>query len=571
VVSAAGPANLTAEHRPGCDVVLVGLGATGGAAAEMLTGQGAEVVAIEAGPRLDAVRWVPDELHASVHNWLAEPKAAHEEPTWRGSTDEAAAPSPRSLVMMNGVGGASVHYEALSARLCPWNFEVRTAVERRYGPGAIPAGSTVADWPFGYDELEPFYGRAEHLLGVAGLAAGQSGPDGLTGDPFEGRRAGPYPMPPMRPHGWGRAASAAARRLGWHPFPAPAAINSVPHDGRPACTYCGFCTGHGCYIGAKNSADVTFVRRAERTGRLRIETMARALRIETDGRGLASGVTYLQAGRAFFQPARVVLVGTFVFENVRLLLTSASRAFPAGLANNSGQVGKHFIAHLTPQVWGWFPGWDLNLLNGQWEQGASCNDLNADNFDHAGLGFISGGMISAYPEAKPISLASGGVPPWIRQWGTEWKAWLREHGRSVTPVSAQLDALPYEDNALDLDPARADPAGVPVIRITHRLHDNEKRAYAFLQEQMGRWLREAGAARTWAPPAIRVEGRHAYGGTRMGEDPQTSVVDPWGFCHEVPNLGMLGASTFPTAGGVNPTLTAQAVALRTAGHLAARI
>lgn len=549
-----------------CEVVIVGLGGTGAVAAEVLAKSGADVVALEAGPRLDGVEWVADELQANVRHWLAQPKAAHEVPSWRSDAGEVAGSPEGSLLMMNGVGGSTVHYEGLSVRFSPWHFESLSATLRRYGPSAVPLGSTVADWPFGYDDIEPYYSEAEQLLGVSGLGAGEVAPDGYQPDPFEGYRSRPYPMPPLRRHGWGEVAAAAARRMGWHPFPPPAAINSVAFDGRPACTYCGFCLENGCYIGAKNSADVTFVRRAEKTGNLRVETSARVLGIELDDQGLAAGVTYVKGGRLLFQPAKLVLVATFVFENVRLLLTSTSRAFPSGLSNNSGQVGKHFIAHTSPQVWGWFPGWDLNLLNGQWEQGISCNDLNADNFDHSSVGFIGGGMFYAYPELKPIGLAMGGVPPTVSRWGGEWKSWLRDNARSVAQVCAQYDALAYEDNFLDLDESRTDPAGIPVIRITHRVHDNEMRAYRFMREQMGAWLTEAGAVETWWSPGTRIEARHSYGGTRMGLHPDSSVVDQWGFCHEVPNLGILGSSTFPTTGGVNPTLTAQATALRTAEH-----
>jgi gluconate 2-dehydrogenase alpha chain len=196
------------------------------------------------------------------------------------------------------------------------------------------------------------------------------------------------------------------------------------------------------------------------------------------------------------------------------------------------------------------------------------DDFNADNFDHTGAGFIGGGMITGADEYTPLRFATGAMhPPRIPRWGSRWKAWMAEHARSVGAVYSQFDALPYEDNNLDLDPVTTDPHGVPVVRVTHRVHANEHAAFAYLGDVQERLLREAGAQETWQLPEPFVEARHCAGGTRMGHDPATSVVDGWGLAHEVPNLGVMGASTFPSVGGSNPTLTVQATAWRTAQRL----
>jgi gluconate 2-dehydrogenase alpha chain len=543
------------ETLAAVDVVLVGLGAANGIVAHVLTEAGLDVAALEAGPRVSPRDFAQDEVANRVR--LSRPKALYEVPTWRTDGGETATPSRWPMLMVNAVGGTSVHYEGLSIRFCPWNFESRTRTIERYGAGAIPAGSTLADWPFSYDELEPYYGLAERAVGVSGA----------EGNPFEGPRSAAFPMPALRQTGWNELLADAARRLGWHPFAAPAAINSVAYDGRPACTYCGFCMLNVCHCEAKGATDVNVIRHAEATGRLRVETWSRVTRIETGPDGLATGATFVRDGRECFQPARLVLIGTFTYENVRLLLLSTSKAHPNGLGNDHGQVGRDYMAHVTPFVFGRFPGRRLNLMTGVGSQATCVEDHNADNFDHAEARFIGGGMLSALQELTPLGFARAPLPPSVPGWGSGWKAWVKANAQSVGSINGQVDALPYEDTYLDLDPAQTDPHGVPVVRVTHQVHDNERAAATYLEGVMRDWLLEAGAAETWAFPGRFVEARHCYGGTRMGHDRETSVVDGHGLLHDAPNVGVVGASTFPTAGGVNPTLTVQATAWRTAEHV----
>jgi gluconate 2-dehydrogenase alpha chain len=540
-------------ERSETEVLIIGLGAAGGIAADVLTSAGIPVTALEAGPRLGPEQYELDELHNDVYAWMSRPKALGERPTWRATDADEAGEAPWPTLMVNAVGGSTVHYPGLSARLQPWNFASASATRDRYGERAIPVGSTLADWPLDYDELEPYYARVEHAIGVAG-----------AGGHFDAHRSRAYPMPPLRRTGWTELTADAARSLGWHPFPAPAAINSVPYNGNPECTYCGFCTGNGCYRGAKGSAELTVIPRAEASGLLRIETGARVTGIEVGRDGLASGARYVKDGVERFIAARTVLLGAFVYENTRLLLLS-------GLANDAGQVGRHYMAHVTPFAFGRFPDRRLNLFTGPWSQATCVEDVNADNFDHAGLGFVGGATLTAAHEVKPIAAASAPLPTSVPRWGAGWKAWLRANAQSIGSVGAQCESLSYEDTLLDLDPLRTDPFGVPVVRVTHRVHDNEERSAAFMLGKLHEWLRAAGASETWQAREAMVEARHCYGGTRMGDDPSSSVVDRFGFAHEVSNLGVLGASTFPTTGGINPTLTVQALAWRTAEELAARL
>lgn len=558
------------EMMQPADVVVVGTGAAGGTAVWPLANAGMKVVAIEAGPRLKVSDYPFDEITANLRNEYGRYKANWEVPTTRPNSRVAATrPLGATGPMINAVGGTSIHWMTQSWRFLPWNFKTVSESIKRYGPNAIPKDSTSIDWPFDYAELEPYYDKHEYFAGVSGQAGNVQGRMDARGNPFEGVRRRGYPLPALRPSGWTAMMTASAKSMGWHPYPGPAGVRSKAYRGKPGCTYCGFCGSTGCYTDAKVQTNVDYIPAAEKTKNLKVVPLADALRVEVGSDGRATGVLYLKNGREYFQPARVVLIAGYTYGNVKLLLLSTSKAFPNGLSNNHGQVGKHYIAHGlgSAGATGWFPGKRLNRYSGTIGQFAALDDLDADNFDHTGLGFIGGGMCSATMEARPIATAST-LPPSAPRWGSGWKAWLAQNADSVAGVGSQLEVLSYEDNYLDLDPAVRDPLGRPVIRITNDYHDNERRLSDYIQKKMVEWLKASGAAEVWtAPPGARSLSTHAYGGTRMGDDPNVNVVNRWGMSHEVPNLGVLGGSTFPSSAGRNPTQTIQATAWRTADHV----
>jgi gluconate 2-dehydrogenase alpha chain len=550
------------------DVVIVGLGAAGGVAALPLSRAGLDVLALEAGGRFSTRDFPSDEIRNDLRNWMGRAKVNNEVPTHRLTSADTAGPALIAIRMMNGVGGTSIHYTMQSWRLLPWNFKSRSETIARYGEGAIPAGSTVADWPLTYEDLEPYYDKVEYEIGVSGKAGNVKGKVDARGNIFEGPRRREYPMPPLRRSGWTELMSDAAGTMGWHPFPGPAAINSVEYEGRSACTYHGFCTSNGCHVNAKGSTFLNAIPDAERSGNLTIVTRARVTKIVTNADGRVSGVLYLKGGKRYFQPADVVLLTTYTYENVRLLLLSRSKAYPNGLSNNAGQVGKHYMSHVYTGISGLFPGRRLNRFSGTGSQFVAVDDLDSDNFDHSGLGFIGGGSLQASMEVKPIAMGRAS-PPSVPRWGSAWKAWLKDNANSVGDAFAQMEMLPYEDNYLDLDPTTRDPQGFPVIRATFDLKQDEQRRAAYLNENMTDWLKAAGATETWTgfPPIAIGVNSHAYGGTRMGDDADTSVVDSFCMSHEAPNLGVIGGSCFPTTSGRNPTETVEALAWRTGVHV----
>jgi len=551
--------------------VIVGLGAVGGTAALPLAQAGLDVVGLEAGNWLTKRDFAPDELRNNYRGWPQSAQKANQEiPTHRATASSP--PFPRLTIhpMMNAVGGTSLHYWAQSWRLNPWDFKVVSETRRRYGASRIPAGSTVEDWPFGYDELEPYYDKVEVEIGVSGAAGNINGTIDRRGNIFEGPRTREYPMPPLRGCGFTDLMAASARALGWHPFPGPAAINSQRYQNRSACMYHGFCNRGGCHVDAKNSTAITTIPKAQATGRLKVVTRAHVTSVDVDANGRVTGVTYLVDGAEFIQPAKVVLVAGYTYENIRLLLLSKSKAFPNGLANNHGQVGRHYFSHnQTAGVSALFP-WKTNGWYGLPAQGVAVDDWADDNFDHADLDFIGGGNLWVYSDRRPI--AAAGMSTFGRtkkSWGAEWKAFIRQNADRTNTSYLQKTTLPHEENYLDLDPVVKDPLGFPVCRITAEYKANERRVASFIQDKMEQWYRAAGAVEVLrAPVGPMGPSTHAYGGTRMGDNPETNVVDRWGLSHEAPNLGVLGASVMATSGARNPTLTAQALAWRTAEHLA---
>ena len=556
------------------DVVVIGLGAAGGVAVLPLTRAGLKVVGIEAGTWMDPARdFKPDEIHNNVRQLVTSvPKAKNEIPTFRTSSSS---PVRRGTThpMMNAIGGTTIHYHAQSWRLKPWDFKTRSEVIRRYGSSLIPKGSTLEDWPIGYDELEPYYDIVEHEIGVSGKAGNIQGKLDPEGNVHEGPRRREYPMPPLRTCDFLEHMSKAARSLGWKPFRGPAAINSQPYRGRAGCAYHGYCDRGGCHIGAKNSTAVTTIPEALKTRNLTIMDKSQVTRIVAGVNGKVTGVLFLRDGKECFQPAEVVLLGSYTYENSRLLLLSKSKLFPNGLSNNQGQVGKHYFGHWDIQagvgVTALFP-MDLNIWYGAMlSQGVVVDEWADDTFDHSGLGFIGGASLCAYTEKHPIGAAAMSTFGRAPLWGSKWKTFVRDNAGRWTSAYMQTNSFPYENTYLDLDSEARDPLGDPVCRITSGPKDNEASAARFAQNKMEEWFRAAGAIEVVkGQPFGPALSTHTYGGTRMGDNPATNVVDRWGFSHEAPNLGLLGGSVFGTSGARNPTLTIQALSWRTAEHLA---
>jgi gluconate 2-dehydrogenase alpha chain len=369
----------------------------------------------------------------------------------------------------------------------------------------------------------------------------------------------------------------ASRKLGLHPFSTPRAILSQPYNGRPGCTYCGFCQAFGCHVAAKGSILVTKLPEADATGNFKLVTGAMAYRVNTDNSGRATGVSYYGPGGSDNTvEADLVILTTFIYDNVRLLLLSKTDKHPNGLANSSGEVGKHLMAHMMPNVFVKFDDRFVNNFMGPSAQKHTIDDFNADNFDHGNLGFIRGSQISIGTpnlEGGPLAASTVAPPQGVPRWGAAYRDFFSHFYARHGVMVAQTENLPYADQTIDLDPNVRDMFGLPAPRLTYDWRrPNELRRVEFMQAKMEEIGRAMGGQQVWRTPvAPGFPGAHHEGGTRMGGDPKTSVVNRYGQSWDIPNLFVVGSSTFPTMGtGFNPTLTIQALAFMSADAIVNR-
>jgi gluconate 2-dehydrogenase alpha chain len=539
----------------GAEVIVIGGGLAGMAAAWAFATAGRSVLVLEAGPARTGREAAMDEFAGtSVRNLEGEPKYRREVPSWRRNATEDAAPIRFPQGLANGLGGNTVPWGAVAHRFHPGDFRARSETLGRYGAAAIPEGTLLDDWPFDYEALEPWYDLAERVLGVSG------GP----GNPFDGKRANPYPMPPLRRSGLGALFAGAAGDLGLHPFALPAAIATVPWRGRHACTYCSFCSRFGCHVEAKASVQNALLPLALATGRVQLACGAEVLRILTDDVGRAIGVELrdVATGRTRQLRAGTVILAAYALESVRLLHLSRGLRHPDGIGNAHGMLGRGYMTRQQPAVFARFAGRRLNRFIGPTAQAVAVDDFNADHFDHAGLGFVRGGRIACFNQYLPIE-ASGILPPEVPRWGEAWRRFVLDAFHETAMLFIDPEILPYHRNTLDLDPSLRGHDGRPVLRITFDIGENERRLIPFLQDRARAIAHGMGASAVWArPPLTGPISTHDVGGARMSADPARGVTDHLGRVHDTEGLMVLGGALFPTLPGLNPALTILATALR---------
>jgi len=514
------------KHYDGpVDVCIVGAGAGGAVLAYELAKGGASVVVLEAGG------WVTKE-----RDMLNDELSMYDRMNW-DDLRLVDGGSPLALGWPNtgrGVGGSTLHFTAAALRLHASDFRVRS----QDGVGA--------DWPLTYQDLEPYYTRVEHFLGV-------SGPTHFPWGEFHG----PYPQPPLPRSCRDQRVAAGMSKLGIRWAMTPHAVLTQDYRQRRACMNYGFCS-FGCKSGAKSGTDVTYAPRAVDLG-AEIRTQAMAFRVNVSPGGRARSVSYYdQFGGEHEQEAGVVCLCCYSIETPRLLLNSTSALFPDGLANSSGQVGRNLMVHLGNNAYARFDDpvdmWVTPPV------GICSQDFYETN---PRRDYVRGWTFEAY-SLFPISFATGLIPDYPDLWGRRMVDLMKDYSHFLL-LGAVGEVLPHPDNRVTLA-EETDRWGIPVAKVTFTAGENERRMSRHIDERARDILQAAGA--NLILPTHPYD--HLLGTCRMGADPRTSVVNADCRAHDVDNLYIVDGSVFPSGGGVNPSLTIEALATRVAEHLTER-
>jgi choline dehydrogenase-like flavoprotein len=537
----------SARFRPSdvVDFVIVGSGAAGGIIAKELSTAGHTVVVLEQGPRLSERQFDHDEFGTFMrgHN-INDP--ATQPHTFRPTPQETA---QRRQVLVYGrlVGGSNAHFTGNFWRMRPSDFNEASRL------GGVP-GTGLVDWPLTYEELEPYYTKAEWELGVSGEPG-----------PFDPPRSRPYPMPPLPVKSSGVLLERGARALGLHPQPSQMAINSRTYNGRPACQHCGFCLIFMCEFRAKSTSMAVMLPIAEATGRCEIRSDSYVAQVEVGRDGRATGVTYFDAQKRMQrQRAKAVVLCANGSETPRLLLNSASGRFPQGLANSSGVVGKYLMFNTYFEVSAQFE----QPLN---EYKSIQNTRMVLDFYETDpkRGFYGGGGIDARFGKYPITFALEGLPRNAPTWGEGFARELSRQFPRTMAFGCHGTSLPLETNSITLDPTLKDAWGLSCMRTTYTDHPDDLKNAAFLGGHATDMAHAAGALAVWAAPVVaQTLAVHLLGTCRMGNNPRTSVVDRYHRTHDVRNLFICDGSSMVTSSRGQPTETISALAFRAGEHIA---
>ncbi|MDN7243238.1 GMC family oxidoreductase [Planococcus sp. N028] len=548
------------------DVVTVGVGWTGGIIAAECAKEGLKVVGLERGRERSTQDFsmVHDEYRYAIRYELMQ-DLSKETVTFRNNRKQRALPMRQmgSFLLGEGLGGSGTHWNGQNWRFLPYDFQIKSMTEEKYGKNKLSADYTLQDWGITYDELEPYFDRFEKTAGISGEAT----------NPFWGQRSAEYPTPPMKKTPILQRFETASKNLGYSPFMLPSANLSETYknpDGKTinACQYCGFCERFGCEYGAKSSPEITVVPTALETGNFEIKFNANAVEILKEG-DKVTGVKYVDTVtfEEFIQPAEVVVLTSYMMNNAKLLMVSkiGEQYDPE---TGRGTLGKNYAYQILPGASGFFDE-QMNVFMGAGALGMTVDDFNGDNFDHNDLDFIHGASLSITQTGlRPI--LTNPIPPDTPSWGADFKkASIHNYTRTLS-VGGQGASMPHKENYMSLDGTYKDIYGVPLLQLTYNFTDQDRALHAYLTEKAAGIMQEMGAKTVVGGNPISdydivpYQTTHNTGGTMMGSSRDDSVVNNYLQHWDAENLFVVGAGNFAHNGGYNPTGTVGALAYRCA-------
>lgn len=555
-----------AKTLPSVDVVTVGVGWTGGIVAAECAKAGLKVVGLERGQKRGTEDYlnVHDEYRYAIRYDLMQ-NLSKETVSFRNDRNMKALPMRQlgSFLLGEGLGGSSTHWNGMTFRFLPYDFQIKTLTDKRYGPNKLGPDYLIQDWGLTYDQLEPYMDKFEKTAGI-------SGDDKNT---FSGKRSNSYPTGPMKKTPMLTQFEKAAKSLKLTPYMVPSANLSEVYknpDGETinACQYCGFCERFGCEYGAKSSAEVTVVPTALKTGNFDLRYNSNVVEILKQG-NKATGVRYIDtvSGEEFIQPANAVVLTSYVFNNAKLLMVSniGERYDPT---TGKGTLGRNYCYQILPGAAGFFDE-QYNTFMGAGSLGVCLDDYNGDNFDHSDLDFIHGGNLAlTQTGARPIG--SNPTPPDTPTWGPEFKKQSIYYYTRSFGIGAQGASMPHKENYLSLDPTYKDAYGLPLVQLTYNFTDQDRALHKYISARAADIMKEMGA-KTIVPNAeikdyniVPYQTTHNTGGTVMSLTPEQGVVNNYLQHWDVDNLFAVSAGNFAHNSGYNPTGTLGALAYRCA-------
>lgn len=556
-----------AKKLPKVPVVVVGMGWAGGIIASELTKAGIKVVGLERGKERDMSDYlmVHDELRFQHREELMQ-DLSKETITHRNNQKMRALPMRNygTFIVGEGLGGAGSHWNGQTYRFLPYDFEIKSLTEKRYGKNKIKSDYPIQDWGITYDQIEPYYDTFEKMAGISGETV-----------KLYGKRSNPYPTGPMIKTPVLAEFEQAAKKLGYKPYMIPSANLSENYENpdgisRSACQYCAFCENFGCEYGAKADPVVTVIPVAKKTGNLDLRTYSNVTRILNDGTK-ATGVIYVDTftGEEFEQPAEVVVLASYVFNNVRLLLNS-NLGIPYDPKTRNGVIGKNYCYQVSSGYSSlYYNDREFNIYGGAGALGIEIAEFTGDNFDHSDVNFLHGaGIRTTQYGNRPI--ANNNSPIGTPSWGAEFKKQSIKYANSILQVKSQGASMPHIQNYLDLDPTYKDVYGMPLLRMTYDYTAQDRELVKYMAKITRSIAKKMGPDHidTVAEQAdfnVNTDtNTHNTGGVIMGADPKNSAVNTYLQMWDAENVFVAGSSAFPHNSSFNPTGTLGAFSYRAA-------